>query len=76
MNSVATTMSHAAFVLLTLEEDQGDGQIPTRHKVLRLPFTDYLALISLPDLVHPASHKLPQPSLSSEGLFEVSEDLL
>lgn len=69
-------MSHAAFVLLTLEADQGDGQIPTRHKVLILPFTEYLVLISLPDLVHPGSHKLPQPGLSSEGPFVVSEDLL
>lgn len=47
----------AAFVLLTLEADQGDGQIPTKHKVLRLPFIDYLVLVSLPDLVHPTSHK-------------------
>lgn len=76
MNSVVTTMSHAAFVLLTLEADQGNGQIPIRHKVLRLPFTDYLVLVSLPDLVHPASHTLPQPGLSSEGPFVVSEDSL
>lgn len=60
-------MSHAAFVLLTLEAHQRDGQRPTKHKVLVLHFTDYLVLISLPDLVHPASHKRPQPGLSSES---------
>lgn len=57
MNAIATIVSHAASVLLALEADQGNGQIPTRHSVHRLLFSDYLVLVSLPDLVLPASNK-------------------
>lgn len=68
-------MKPAAFVALVLETDQGHEQIPTRPRVLRLPCTNYSVLVSLPDLVCPAS-QLPQPSLDAEGPLVVSKSLL
>lgn len=66
-------MTPAAFVPLALETDQGVGQIPTRHKALRLPSSDYVVLVLL--LVSPVC-QLPQLGLGAKGLFVVSKNLL